>query len=115
MERKSIILNSYKKDSLDDLVNALESDLSGTLVTRSNKVIGTTTIILVVFEKYYMRVGSYVSLTVLMLEDNSKQRIELTGSGGGNGIFGIDWGANQDFADSAKNILVKKGFTEKMV
>ncbi len=112
MERKSIVLETEKQHSLDQLVKDLETILDATLVSRSDQVIGTSTVALVVLEEFYFRVSSYVSLTVLIIEDENKQRVELIGSGGGNGMFGIDLGANQDFAQRARNILVKRGFVE---
>ncbi len=112
MERKSIFLSRYKKDSIDSLVNVLDANLSASLVTRIDKTIGDSNIVLAVFEKFYFRVGSFVSLTVLMSENDFNQKVELIGSGGGAGLIGIDWGANQSFATAAKDILIENGFTE---
>ncbi len=110
MDRENVVLRSGTKQPIDSLVALLDSKLSGDLVTRIDKTIASSKITLLVYEKYYMRVGSYVSLTVLIVEDETGQTIELIGSGGGNGIFGIDWGANSAFAESAKLILSEKGF-----
>ncbi len=110
MARENIILSSATKYSIDSLVALLDSKLSGELVTRIDKTIASSNITLLVYEKYYMRVSSYVSLTILIVENETVQTIELIGSGGGNGVFGIDWGANEAFAESAKLILGEKGF-----
>ncbi len=110
MARENIVLRSAIKHPVDSLVALLDSELAGELVTRIDKTIASSNITLLVYEKFYMRVSSYVSLTILIVEDEAGQTIELIGSGGGNGIFGIDWGANSAFAGSAKLILVEKGF-----
>jgi len=62
------------------------------------------------FEKYFMRNGSYASLTVLLTENGNVQTADIIGSGGGEGIFNLSWGANSDFADMAERVLSKNGF-----
>ncbi len=110
MERENIVLRSSTKHPVDNLVSLLDSELAGNQVTRIDKTIASSNITLLVYEKFYMRVSSYVSLTILIVDDETGQTIELLGSGGGSGIFGVDWGANEAFAESAKHILTEKGF-----
>ncbi|QZY53919.1 DUF6054 family protein [Crassaminicella profunda] len=63
---------------------------------------------ILIFEKYYMRVGNRAALIVMI--DNLKGQTEVrtvsTGSSPGM-IFSFDWGASDDFVDSVKDILKK--------
>lgn len=72
-----------------------------------------TTVILLVFEKYYMRNGSYAGLTVQLIENEAMQTANIIASAGGEGLFNISWGANSDFAYMAENILRDNGFREE--
>ncbi|MCL2352331.1 MAG: DUF6054 family protein [Firmicutes bacterium] len=65
--------------------------------------------ILLVFEKYYMRNSSRASLTVAVENLSGATRVCSVGSGGGqNALFGFDWGASADFASLPANAL--KGY-----
>lgn len=58
-----------------------------------------------VFECYFMRTGSYASLTVTLiwcpqLIKKGKAIVSAVGSGGGTGMFNISWGAEDDFTQA---------------
>jgi len=62
--------------------------------------------ILLVFEKYFMRTSSRASLTVAIENLEGRTRVCSVGSGGGKGaLFGFDWGAGEDFASTAVTAL----------
>ncbi|MCL2461985.1 MAG: DUF6054 family protein [Defluviitaleaceae bacterium] len=62
--------------------------------------------ILLVFEKYFMRTSSRASLSVALENLQGQTRVCSVGSGGGKGaLFGFDWGAGEDFAYTAINAL----------
>ena len=63
------------------------------------------------FEKFYFRNGSYASLTVVLTENNDEKTADIIGSGGGEGLFNISWGANSSFARDAENILRDYGLS----
>lgn len=65
---------------------------------------------LIVFERYYMRNGSYASLTVAITGDEETVYVDGIGAGGGGGLFNISWGSESDFADQLTEILEKRGF-----
>lgn len=58
-----------------------------------------------VFESYYVRTGSYASLTVTMVWfpqfiKKGRAVVSVVGSGGGSGLFNISWGAETDYEAS---------------
>ena len=62
-------------------------------------------IIMVLFEKYYMRSGNRATLA-----DNLEEhtRVHLSAGGGGQGIiFRFDWGAGASFSTSARDALAE--------
>ena len=50
-----------------------------------------------VFEQYFFRNGSYASLTVTLVNSKGISIVTAAGSGGGNGVLNISWGAEEDF------------------
>jgi hypothetical protein len=61
---------------------------------------------ILLFEKYYYRVGNRLTLTVVLDNADGKTRIHSVSGGGGNGaLFSFDWGASESFADAAINAL----------
>ena len=65
------------------------------------------------FEKYYFRNGSYAALSVMLTDLGVVQTADIVGSGGGEGIFNISLGANSEFAQDAAAILWKIGFRQE--
>ena len=65
---------------------------------------------LIVFERYYMRNGSYASLSVAITGDDGAVYVDGIGAGGGGGIFNISWGSETDFTDLLAEILEERGF-----
>ena len=56
-------------------------------------------VIMLVFEKYYMRNSSRASLSVVLESLNDQTWVGYLGSGGGQGaVFKFDWGTAEDFA-----------------
>lgn len=65
---------------------------------------------LIVFERYYMRNGSYASLTVAVTGDEEAVYVDGIGAGGGEGLFNLSWGSEADFVDQLAEILEDRGF-----
>lgn len=62
--------------------------------------------IVVVYEKYYHRVGNRLTLTVIIDNMRGVTHIRSIGGGGGNGVlFRFDWGASESFTNAAWEIL----------
>lgn len=110
MSSVNIKMKGNKVKSVKELSHILESEIRAELVAKSLRSFDDANIILLSFEKYFMRNGSYASLTVMLTENGDLQTADIIGSGGGEGLFNISWGANSDFADMAERILRKNGF-----
>ncbi len=76
----------------------------------SEKFIGGGSVYFLAFERFYFRNGSYASLSVMLTENGETQTADVVGSGGGEGIFNLSWGANTNFAEMAADVLRRHGF-----
>ena len=50
-----------------------------------------------IYENYFFRNNSYASLTVVLVSCENISTVFTAGSGGGDGMFGFSWGAEEDF------------------
>lgn len=105
-----IKMHGNREKSAGEIADELIERLSAEMVGCSRRELGDMVSVLIAFEKYYFRNGSYASLTVMLTEQGEKQTADIVGFGGGEGIFNLSWGANQDFADIAAGILEEYGF-----
>ena len=65
-------------------------------------------IIMVLFEKYYMRAGNRATLTFLADNLEGHTKVHLSAGGGSEGIiFRFDWGAGASFSASARDALAE--------
>ena len=110
MSSVNIRMKGKSSKSIDKLSDILQSKINAELVAESKRSYDDANVVLLSFEKYFMRNGSYASLTVVLTENEKKQTADIIGSGGGEGIFNISWGANSDFAEMAEKVLSKYGF-----
>lgn len=101
--------------SIDELAAVIkqELDFDSDLLYETKKYFGEDSTMLLCFEKYFMRNGSYASLTVMLAEKGGVQTADIIATGGGSGILNISWGANDSFAEKAVKLLKKYGFEEK--
>ncbi|MCI8609115.1 MAG: nicotinate (nicotinamide) nucleotide adenylyltransferase [Firmicutes bacterium] len=58
---------------------------------------GDVKVVTFVFETYYFRSGSYASLTVTLTHFQGVCTVAAIGSGGGEGLLNISWGAEGDY------------------
>lgn len=71
---------------------------------------GNAQVLLLVFEKYYMRNSSMAVATVQILDSGNIQQAIVVGTGGGKGMLNFSYGANGSFAESTADVLEKVGF-----
>lgn len=105
-----IKMTGNKQKPLHELSEILKSTINAELISESLRTSESMDIILLTFEKYYFRNGSYASLTVMLTESLAMQTADIIGSGGGEGLLNFSWGANSDFAEDTADILEKYGF-----
>jgi len=91
------------------LIKELHS-LGGIFMCKINREVETSEVVLIIFEKYYMRNKSFTTLTILISQDLDELTVDVIGSGGGTGALSFSWGSNKDFANEASKILTSKGF-----
>jgi hypothetical protein len=69
--------------------------------------------ILLVFDKYYMRVENRVSLSVMIYPFMNRTKVEVIGSGGGRSLFfRYNWGSETSLTRSMGRLLMELGFWE---
>lgn len=114
LERVSVEPLSLLADKLISSFRNSKGFFSGAeLVVNKIESLGDAEAALLIFEKLYFRNGSYSNLTVEITSYNSIQKAIVIGSGGGEGVLNISWGANSDFAKKACERLKELGFREK--
>lgn len=70
-----------------------------------------TAALLLVYEKFYFRISSYASLTLLLTEQGDRQTAHIITSGGGSGIANSSLGANRRLAVECTQTLEGCGFS----
>lgn len=110
MSSTIIKMNGNGKTSIEALSTILKEEIQAELVSEIWRGTEDLKIMLLTFEKYYLRNGSYASLTVMVTQMSDVQTADIIGYGGGEEIFNISWGANSNFANSAHKILHENGF-----
>ena len=102
--------NTAPKFPVSELIGILRKDIDAELAGKSYRRFQSAEVALLTFERYYFRIGGYAALTILIVEEDSIQTVDLLGSGGGEGIGNISFGANKSFANMAVKILQSHGF-----
>ncbi|MBE6038008.1 MAG: hypothetical protein E7218_02225 [Anaerofustis stercorihominis] len=103
------------RGDVDALAAKLERsiDLSGAstkLVYKAKRKLSGVKIVIMVFERYYMRNSSNTSLTILLTSDAREITADIIPAGGGNGLLGFDLGSEDDFEEDVIEILRKEDF-----
>jgi hypothetical protein len=66
-----------------------------------------------VFEKFYYRAANRASLSVLVTGTEEESYIDCVSSGAGQGVlFTFSWGADKNFVNGLRKILLSKGYKE---
>lgn len=100
---------------LEEIGKKIREDLSGDFVSSELAVRKITEaegarVLLMVFEKYYWRNGSMAVTVVQIVDTGEEQRAVVAGTGGGEGILNISFGANRDYAERISEALMRMGF-----
>lgn len=106
-------LNGNFTKRISEVSALLKSSINAELISETCRTAGNAEIILLNFEKFYFRNGSYAGLTVMLTESEESQTADVTGFGGGEGLLNISWGANFEFAEKAAEILERCGFARE--
>lgn len=115
MNQSNIIMKRVSLEDLTSLSRVIAkkiTDSGAELIFQDLQKGSDTEVLLLVFEKYYFRTGSYTALTVQCTGSGDIQRAVIVGTGGGSGLFNLSFGSNESFAQTAKQILEACGFEE---
>ncbi|PKM64308.1 MAG: hypothetical protein CVU96_03545 [Firmicutes bacterium HGW-Firmicutes-20] len=83
----------------------IDGSITGTCIGRhTTGSVGQMTVI-IIYEKHYYRAGNRLTLTVVLDDITGSTRVFACGGGGGQGLFRFDWGAAQNFKNSAFEAL----------
>lgn len=110
------VINMIRKSgiqlSLDDVAEKIMNDVGAEPITQNRIDLGEGKLaIFVGMEDYYFRVKNYVSLSIMLTDDNYVQRAVIMGSGGGDGLLNFSWGANKSLAKRGEKALLALGFS----
>lgn len=112
MASKGVQLYAKKKYELEVLCEAIQSKmkkgLGAELANQVSYQLGETKVLLMTYECWFLRTGSYASLSVLLTEYQGFQGAYAVSSGGKEIMFSL--GAETRFADEAKAVLEELGF-----
>ena len=64
----------------------------------------------IVAEKYFMRIGSFASLTIMVSGDAASSRVDAIASGAGDGLLNFNWGAREDFEEDFRKEMRELGY-----
>ena len=87
-----------------------ECGLSCELSEQAYHAYGDVNVCVMVFEKYYMRVSNYASLTLVISGRDGDLGVDIIGAGGRSGVLSISWGAEDHFVNAACAVMEKHGF-----
>ena len=115
MEKMDFYVYLSPKEAAEKVKEAVTAGLySGEILDEYVRILPNgKEIIMVLFEKYYMRSrlsARKVRATLTFLADNLEEhtRVHLSAGGGGQGvIFRFDWGAGASFSTSARDALAE--------
>jgi hypothetical protein len=93
--------------TVDRLISGIQGgNISAELIDQYRSSNGRENVVVLVFEKYYMRNSSRASLTVTVEDITGVTRVNPVGSGGGQGfLLRFDWGAKDEFENRVKQLL----------
>lgn len=117
MSSTIIKMKRDESSSLIDLSRAVGRDLSGDMVSpefscREITEINDTKVMLMIMEKYFMRNGSMAVVSLEVIDSGEDQTAIIVGTGGGQGLLNLSFGANGDFALRVAEALKKCGFSK---
>ena len=111
MAGATIHMSAKKQQSLDDIHRKIHAIDGAEQICRSIQTINDVTICTLAYEKYYLRTGSYASVTIVLTEYGQEQSACIVSSGGGEGVVNLSLGANRNFAKACVRELEASGFT----
>ena len=115
MSCTTIKMKRVSKTGLEEISKRVIDDLSGDyvaaeLVFQQLSDVNGTHVLLMIFERHYIRTGGMVVATIQIIDSGEEQTAIVAGTGGSSGGLGISFGANENFAKRISKALEMMGF-----
>ena len=112
MASKKVEMYAEKRYELDEIKNKIKEEFDKRNVEFKDEIIrelGDTKTLLLIFENWFLRTGSYASLVIMLSEYQGYQSADIIATGGKENFF--SFGAEGDFAklgeDALKNLSLQ--------
>ena len=118
MASKKIEMYCKKQYELEEIKNGIKSEFDKHYfleIEFKNEILrelGETKTLLLIYEKWYVRTGSYASLVIMLSEYKGYQGADIISTGGRDDF--ISWGAERNFAKLGEDALRNLGFQGKV-
>lgn len=118
MASKKIEMYAEKKYELEELKNGIKDEFDKHVFFNVEfkdvicRELGETKILLLIYERWYMRTGGYASLVIMLSEYKGYQSADIISTGGRDDL--ISWGAEGNFAKLGEEALRNLGFISKI-
>ena len=119
MASKKVSLYAEKKCELEDLKTCIKDEFDKHKFSDIEfkeefyRELGETRILLLIYEKYYIRTGSYASLVIMLSEFQGYQSADIIATGARETFF--SYGAESDFLKYGEDALISLGFRGKNI
>lgn len=118
MASKKVEMYAKKRYELDEIKNKIKEEFDKhkfSDVEFKDEIIrelGDTKTLLLIFENWFLRTGSYASLVIMLSEYQGYQSADIIATGGKENFF--SFGAEGDFAKLGEDALKNLGFQGKI-
>ena len=116
MASKKITMYAEKKYELEEIKDGIKAEFDKQSLNIEFKdeilrELGEAKTLLLIYERWYLRTGSYASLVIMLSEFRGYQSADIISTGGRDDF--ISWGAESDFAKWGEEALRNLGFASK--
>lgn len=106
----TIQMQADKQYPLDKIHRKLHVIKGAEQVSKTVQTIQDVTLWVLVYQKYYFRISSYASVSIVLTEYGQTQTACVVASGSGAGIANRSYGADRNFAKDCVSALEFCGF-----
>lgn len=118
MASKKIEMYSKKQYELDEIKNGIKEELAKVKFSEVEfkdetlRELGDTKILLLIYEKWFLRIEGYASLVIMISEYQGYQSADIIATGGKELYF--SFGVESDFAKFGEDALKNLGFQSRV-
>ena len=118
MASKKIELYTKKQYELEEIKDRIKEEFDKHLFSEVEfkdeilRELGDTKTLLLIYEKWFLRTGSYASLVIMLSEYQGYQSADIIATGGKEAFFSL--GAEGDFSKHGEDALKRLGFQGKI-